>query len=107
MQRINDIADGGWLGQPVIDENSRPIGKIVDVLYDDDAASTPKWAVVGVGPFKTGHYLPLSEAYRTADGRLVVPYDQRIVKGAPRASKHHIMTRELKAATAGHYGMEG
>ena len=106
MQRISEITDGGWLGQPVIDENSRPIGRVVDVLYDDDASSRPTWAVVGVGLFKSEHYVPLSEAYKTADGRLVVPYDQRIVKAAPKASKHHIMSKELKAATIGHYGLE-
>ncbi len=107
MQRINEITDGGWLGQPVIDENSKPIGKVIDVLYDDDASATPNWAVVGVGPLKKGHYVPLEHAYKTADGRLVVPYDQRLVKGAPKASKHHVMTRELKLATAGHYGLNG
>jgi hypothetical protein len=105
VQRTSDITDGGWLGQPVIDENSKPIGKVVDVLYDDDTSNTPTWAIVGVGPLKKAHFVPLADAYRTGDGRLVLPYDQRIVKGAPRADKSHVMTREIRQATIGHYGM--
>jgi hypothetical protein len=94
-----------WLGQAVIDENSKPIGKVIDVLYDDDTSRTPQWAVVGVGLLKAGHYVPLKQAYRTADGRLVVPYDQQTVKRAPKASREHVLTPHLKEATASYYGL--
>lgn len=106
MQHISETSEGGWVGQPVIDEDSRPVGKVVDVIYDDDqAGSTPSWAIVGVGMFKAGHYVPLTEAYKTADGRIVVPYDQKVVKAAPKADKNHVMTRDVRAATVGHYGI--
>lgn len=104
MEHVSN-SDQRWLGQPVIDENSKPIGRVVDVLYDDDTSVTPDWAVVGVGLLKTGHYMPLDKAYRTADGRLVVPYDQQTVKGAPRVGKDHVLTPALKQATASYYGV--
>lgn len=106
MQHISETTEGGWVGQPVIDENSRPVGKVVDVIYDDDANPLPSYAVVGVGMLKIGHFVPLAEAYKTADGRVVVPYDQRVVKAAPKADKNHVMTRALRAATVGHYGVD-
>ena len=106
MQHVSETTEGGWVGHPVIDENSRPVGKVVDVIYDDDTVATPTYAIVGVGMLKSGHYVPLSDAYKTADGRVVVPYDQRIVKAAPKADKNHVMTRDVREATIGHYGMD-
>jgi hypothetical protein len=47
----------------------------------------------------------LAAAYRTADGRLVVPYDQQTVKRAPKASREHVLTPELKQATTSYYGL--
>jgi len=105
VERISEITDGGWVGKPVIDEASRPVGKVVDVLYDDDTSRTPQWAVVGVGFFRSQHYVPLAEAYKTHDGRLVVPYDQRVVKQSPKATREHIMTPNVREATASHYGV--
>jgi hypothetical protein len=106
MQQETDHVEGGWLGQPVIDENSHPIGKVIDIVYDDDAAAKPDWAVVGVGPLRKGHYMPLTSAYRTSDGRLVVPYDQRSVKSAPKAAKNQVMTREDRAEARRHYNVD-
>jgi hypothetical protein len=105
VEHVSESGDQRWLGQPVIDENSKPIGKVVDVLYDDDTSHSPQWAVVGVGLLKSGHYMPLAAAYRTADGRLVVPYDQQTVKRAPKASREHVLTPELKQATTSYYGL--
>jgi hypothetical protein len=100
-----DIDGGGWLGQVVIDEDSHHIGKVVDVVYDDDTSKKPHWAVVGSGPLRSHHFVPLASAYRTSDGRLVVPFDPQVVKRSPKAGRDHEFTPDLRERTLRHYGI--
>jgi hypothetical protein len=97
---------GSWLGQSVVDEDSHPIGKVIDVVYEDDTSSKPQWAVVAAGPFRSPHFVPLQHAYRTSDGRLVVPYDPQVVKRSPKTGRDHALTPNLRARTLEHYGID-
>lgn len=105
MEHTSNTATGGWVGQMVTDEQHRKIGKVVDVLYEDDTSNTPDWAIVRVG-LRSDHFLPLDNAYRTRDERVVVPYDPTTVKRAPRAPKEHIFPVGVKEEALAHYGMD-
>ena len=99
------IAGSTWVGTLVIDENERRIGKVVDVLYEDDGSTTPDWAVVRTGPLGGDRFLPLAEAQRRQDERVVVPYDPDTVKTSPKAPREHIFPVGVKQETLAHYGI--
>lgn len=107
MEHISDNGGSGvWVGHTVTDESHKKIGKVVDVLYEDDTSNTPDWAVVRTGPLGGDHFLPLSNAYRTRDERVVVPYDSATVKKAPRAPREHIFPIGVKEQALEHYGVD-
>ena len=68
--------DGGLdrlAGTTVADAEGTTIGKVGDVLYED-ASGEPGWARVDMGLLSTRKVLvPLTHAYRSSDGKLVVP----------------------------------
>lgn len=91
-----------YRGHAVIDEHGIKVGKITDVLYDDRTLA-PRWMIVDLGVFAAQHYVPLNDAYQSEDGRLVIPFDKKTVKAAPRASKDHILTRAVEEQLVQHY----
>ena len=91
-----------YKGHSVIDEHGMKVGKITDVLYDDKTL-TPRWMIVDLGVFAAQHYVPLNAAYQSEDGRLVIPFDKKTVKSAPRAGKDHILTRAVEEQLLQHY----
>ena len=91
-----------YKGHSVIDEHGIKVGKITDVLYDDKTL-TPRWMIVDLGVFAAQHYVPLNDAYQSEDGRLVIPFDKKTVKNAPRAGKDHILTRAVEEQLLQHY----
>jgi hypothetical protein len=99
---VTDSSDGGLVGRIVIDLRHEPIGKVVDVIFEE-AGSGPKLAVVDPGLFRSSRYVPLDKYGRTGDGRIVLPYEADLVRSAPKAPKEHIVTRELEDRLAEHY----
>jgi sporulation protein YlmC with PRC-barrel domain len=91
-----------YKGHAVIDEHGMKVGKITDVLYDDKTLP-PRWIIVNLGVFAAQHYVPLNDAYQSEDGRLVIPFDKKTVKSAPRAGKDHILTRAVEEQLLQHY----
>ena len=91
-----------FLDAEVVDPDGVHIGKVADVLYDE-ALATPQWLAVDLGLLASQHYVPVHNAYKSGDGRVVVPYDRAAVKHAPRAHKDHILTRELAEELHRHY----
>ena len=89
----------------VVSEHGDHIGKVVDVLYDDDATTEPQWLAVHVGPLAAEHYVPLVNAYRSVEGRVVVAYDKATVKHAPKAHRDHVITNELRDDLRRYYGL--
>ena len=53
MSELPHSEDGRLAGTKVIDLNGVKVGAVTDVVFEDDAASTPSWVVVGYGPFKS------------------------------------------------------
>ena len=98
-----------YVGRTVVDERHRVIGTVVDVVYDNDvrgAGSTgerPAWLVVGPGMFRAAHWMPAAGTYRSADDRIVTPWDRELVKRAPKASDDHVVTPRLAGDLHRHY----
>lgn len=99
---MTNSSDGGLVGRTVVDLRHEPVGKVVDVIFEE-AGSDPKLAVVDPGLFRSSRYVPLDRFGRTGDGRIVVPYEAGVVRSAPKAPREHIVTRELEDRVAHHY----
>ncbi len=95
-------SDSGLVGRIVIDLRHEPIGKVVDVIFED-AGPAARFAVVDPGPFRASRYVPIDRFGRTGDGRIVLPFEAERVRTAPKAPKEHIVTRELQDRLADHY----
>jgi len=103
---VPNSSDRGLVGRIVVDLRHEPIGKVVDVIFED-AGSDPKLAVVDPGLFRSSRYVPLARFGRTGDGRIVLPYAAEVVRSAPKAPKEHIVTPELEDRLADHYPATG
>jgi hypothetical protein len=93
-----------YVDHHVVNQELETIGTVTDVLYDDDAAE-PKWLVVKPGAFQAERYVPTAGSYTTDDGNIVVPFDKRWVKSAPKAGDH-VMTSDVEHEAARHYDVE-
>lgn len=91
-------------GHEVVDEQGEKIGAVSDVVFDSGTGDA-QWVVVNIGVLRAAHFVPLHNAYVSAEGRLVIPFDKRTVKGSPRAGRDHIMTSELEHELAEHYSL--
>lgn len=99
---MTNSSEGGLVGRIVVDLRHEPIGKVVDVIFED-AGSDPKLAVIDPGLFRSSRYVPLDGFGRTGDGKIVLPYEAGVVRSAPKAPKEHILTRELEDRLADHF----
>lgn len=104
-----------YTGHLVIDELGTNIGKVTDVVYDEQSDQSagdavgrlPDWLVVDPGMLRAAHYMPVAGSYRTADGTIVAPWDKDRVKSAVKASTDHIITREQREQLLHHYALAG
>lgn len=95
-----------FTGHTMVDEHGKTIGKISDVIYaSEPAVNTPRWLVVDVGLFGSSHYVPAEQAFLAETGEVVATVDKHLVKTAPKASREHIVNRELEAKIAQHYAL--
>lgn len=88
-------------GHDVVDPDRRLIGTISDVLYDEQGAA--EWAVVDLGLLRSAHYLPVAAGYMSESGEFVVPFDKRVVKGAPKADRRHVVDASVEGELLRHY----
>ncbi len=88
----------------VIDTNGNSLGKVRDVLFEGTDAK-PTWLVVKKGPFRAARYVPVRGSYATVTNKLVVPFDQRMIGSAPKASGTHVLTSNERSLLAQHYGL--
>ncbi len=93
-----------YIHHEVINQNLDTIGTVTDVLYDDDA-NEPRWLVVKPGILQAERYVPIERSYEDDDGNIVVPFDKRWIKSAPKAGDH-ILTAEVEEEAAEHYDGE-
>lgn len=97
---VTSSSNSGLVGRIVIDPRHEPIGRVVDVIFEDP---DPGIAVVDPGLFRASRFVPMRRFGRTGDGRIVVPFEAERVRGAPKAPKEHIVTRELRDRLEDHY----
>lgn len=90
-----------YIDHEVVNEDLETIGTVTDVLYDD-GADEPKWLVVKPGVLQAERYVPIERSYESDDGHIVVPFDKRWIKAAPKAGDH-IMSDAVKQAASEHY----
>ena len=93
-----------YIDHEVINEHQETIGTVTDVLYDD-TDNEPKWLVVKPGVLQAERYVPIERSYETDDGNIVVPFDKKWIKAAPKASDH-IMSPDVEHEAAEHYDVE-
>ena len=95
-------------GHDVLDDQNQYVGKVTDVIYDENAGeipTTPTWLVVDPGLLRTAHYVPAAGAYRTSEGAIVVPWDKEWIKSATKAQRDHLLTDEQREELRAHYAM--
>ncbi len=97
-----------YTGHHVLDERGDDIGRVVDVIYtdpttSDDGSMTPNWLVVDPGLLRAAHYVPIDGSYLTGTGQVVVPWDKRWVKSAPKATGDHLLTEHQITELEQHY----
>ena len=90
------------LGHRMVSDRGAVIGRVSDVLIDESAADDA-WAVVSTGLLRSEHFVPLTAAYITHDGDVVVPYEKNTIKRAPRASEH-VLSSPVRKELAAYYG---
>ena len=49
--------------------------------------------------------MPLADVYQAEDGRVVVPYDKRTIKHAPKPNREHILSPEEESELRRYYGI--
>ncbi len=86
-QGVNDYElSASYEGHTVIDPEGETVGKVSQVIYDE-ADAMPAWMVVDRGLLRSEHYVPAGGAYATPDERVIVPFNKRWIKAAPRADR--------------------
>lgn len=75
-------------GHTVIDPEGVTVGKVAKVIYDDTTASDmPSWMIVDGGLLRQTSYVPASGAYATPDDCVIVPFNKRWIKAAPKVHR--------------------
>jgi sporulation protein YlmC with PRC-barrel domain len=89
-------------GRTVLDNRAERVGKVTDVLFDDESAD---WVVVKTGLLRGEHFVPLEHTYVDEDGHLVVPLEKAHIKRAPRAGREHVITSQSRHQLRDYYGI--
>src|SRR5215212_5063558 len=94
-----------WEGRTLVDRDGDRIGRI-DAIYLDDQTGQPEWALVNTGLFSTkSSFVPLAQATQT-DHDVGVPYDQQLVKDAPRIDPDGHLSQAEERQLWRHYGLD-
>jgi len=99
-----------YTGHHVLDERGDDIGRVVDVIYtdpdtSDDGSMIPHWLVVNPGLLRASHYVPIEGSYISDDGAVVIPWDKRRVKSAPKATGEHLLSHFQISELERHYAL--
>jgi uncharacterized protein (TIGR02271 family) len=95
----------GWQGRMLVDRDGSRIGPI-DAIYLDDDTGQPEWALVTTGLFGTkASFVPLAQASASGD-QVRVPYDQQLVKDAPRVDPDQQLAEAEERRLWRHYGLD-
>ncbi len=87
----------------MVDPEGETVGKVAQVIYDDDAATDmPSWMIVDGGLLRQTNYVPASGAYATPDDRVIVPFNKRWIKAAPKVDRSGL-TEPVRSELQVHY----
>jgi hypothetical protein len=92
-----------WTNRPVVDEHLTRVGKVTDVIFGA-VGDDPEWATVKTG-LLTERLTPLDGAYISDEGMVVLPFDHKVVKAAPKPPRDHVLSPSLAAEAIQHYDM--
>jgi uncharacterized protein (TIGR02271 family) len=93
-----------WQDRIMVDADGDKIGTI-EAIYVDDQTGEPEWALVNTGLFGTkSTFVPLAQATPTGD-RVQVPYQQQLVKDAPRIDPDQHLSESEEQQLWRHYGL--
>lgn len=92
-----------YIKREVINEDLETVGTVTDVIYGDE--EEPTWLVVKPGPLQAERYVPIEGSYVADDGNVVVPFEKRWIKAAPKAGDH-VLTRDVEVQAADHYDVD-
>jgi hypothetical protein len=92
-----------YVGQEAIDQHGGKIGKVTDILSDDQTGQ-PAWAIVNTG-IRAEHYVPLVDSYETEEGRIVLAFDKTTIKNSPKAGREHVLLRSAEDDLRRYYGL--
>ena len=90
-------------GLSVLDEKGASVGFVSGVIYDN-GDETPTWYVVDCGWMRSEHYVPAEGSFVTSKGDVILPFQKRWVRAAPKADEGHVMTADLRRELAIYYG---
>jgi hypothetical protein len=93
-----------YVGQEAIDLRGGKIGKVTDILSDDQTGQ-PSWAIVNTGAMRAEHYVPLVDSYETDEGRVVLAFDKETIKHSPKAGREHVLLRSTEEELRRYYGL--
>ena len=99
----SDHTSETYTGHDVIGPHGETIGKVTDVIYENGAGA-PAWLVVNPGILQAEHYAPVEGSYTTDEGHIVLPFDKKWVKDAPKATGDHVVDGQLQQELVDHYG---
>lgn len=93
-----------FTGHVVIDRDGVTVGTVTDVFYAD-SADQPEWLIIDPGVFRKERLIPVAGAYSTADGKVTVPFDKELIKGAPVVGSNHYPAPATRQQAAQHFGI--
>jgi uncharacterized protein (TIGR02271 family) len=97
--RVSDFTD-----RTVVDPTGDKVGTVFDVYLDRDT-DQPEWLAVSTGMFGTKiSFVPLHGVGFDDRGNVVVAYEKRLIKDAPRAEADGQLSAEEERELYSHYG---
>jgi uncharacterized protein YrrD len=90
-------------GLKVIDENGASVGFVSDVIRDNGSIE-PAWLVVDCGWLRSEHYVPAEGSLVTSNDEVILPFEKKWVRAAPKAAEGHVLTSAIRRRLAVYYG---
>jgi hypothetical protein len=108
MERVSGSYDQ-MIGMDAHARNGDKIGPVKDIFYDD-VSGRPEWVSVRTGVLGGQHLAPIAGARLEYDdddeGRLVLAYDESVIKDAPDVHEDEHLTPEDERTLYAHYGFD-
>jgi hypothetical protein len=94
----------GWVGSRLDEIGGAGVGKIEGV-YVDAMTDEPEWLLARIGRFGRHALVPARYAAAGA-GRVWVPWEREVLRGAPRVEPGQPLDRKREAELSAHYDLE-